>query len=203
VLADGRRDYLIIGQSGSGKSTLTVRLLAQGWACGGDDVVLLHNGHSQVNSAAIRGPNPMADIKSNAVRALALRRDFALSSTTLAYCPTLANTSATMAPVGEKQIVDVSRFVLALVREEFQPALLLFATIGAQAESRLESLAPTQALIALAQQSAGIMTNRAIGQRQLQLLARLCQQAPSHRLLLGCDVFTNPQRVAALLQAVS
>ncbi len=190
ALADGQRDYLVIGPSGSGKSTLTVRLLAQGWRCGGDDLIMLR--------AADRVT--AGGIGQEAVRALGLRRDFALSAGTLAYCPQVPTTTVDLCAVGGKEIVAATALTTAALQWEFRPTCLLFATIMDQAESALVPLESSQALVTLAQQSAGILTDRAIGQAQLDLLARLCQQASSYRLLLGRDLFTHPQRVAALLQ---
>ncbi len=191
ALSDGQRDYLIIGPSGSGKSTLAVQLLAQGWRCGGDDLILL------------RAAEPLAagEIERELVRALALRRDFALSAKTLAYCsPQIIAPTAALCPSDAKQIVAASTRVRAALQSDFRPTYLLFAAIVDREESTLVPLEQSSTLVALAHQSAGIMTDRAIGQAQLDLLAQLCRQASSYQLLLGRDLFAQPPRVAALLQ---
>lgn len=191
ALSDGQRDYLIIGPSGSGKSTLAVQLLAQGWRCGGDDLILLR----------AADPSAAAEIEREFVRALALRRDFALSAKTLAYCsPQVIAPTVALCPSDAKRIVPASTLVRAALQSEFWPTCLLFAAIVDRAESTLAPLDQSSALVALAQQSAGIMTDRAIGQVQLDLLAQLCRQASSYQLLLGRDLFAQPPRVAALLQ---
>ncbi|MEZ4614188.1 MAG: hypothetical protein R2867_01550 [Caldilineaceae bacterium] len=185
ALSDGQRDYLVIGPSGSGKSTLTVRLLTQGWRCGGDDLLLL------CEACGVK----------RELRLLALRRDFALSAQTLAYCRPAVGALHSVPTATEKQIV-AGTTLTSLLQDEFAPALLLFAGIVDQAVSAVAPLDPRLALIALAQQSAGIMTDRAVAQLQMDLLARLCQQVPSYRLALGEDVFANPAQVAALLQGL-
>lgn len=182
---DDQHDYLLIGPSGSGKSTLALRLIEQGWQHSGDDVVLLYT-----------------DPSAAAIHALALRRDFALAPQTLAAC-TATRASAggtTAAPkVGSKVFMAIGADPAQWCRQ-LQPTRLCFATLIDQGQSRLTPLEPAQALIWLAQQSAGVMTDRQIAQRQLALLAKLCQQAQLYQLGLGTDVLTAPSQVAALLR---
>lgn len=188
-LADRGKGYLVIGPSGSGKSTLTVQLIEQGWAYSGDDVLLLHGGCG--SSTDNRTP----------IQAWALRREFALSTTTLRHSHHLVIEQPGVA-CGEKRIVSpVPRYDTQWL-PMVQPALLLFAAIADAATTRLEAIEPSTALIALAQQSAGIMTNKTIAQTQFQALARLVEGAACYRLMLGRDLFTNPTQVAQLLQSL-
>lgn len=186
-LRDGHAGYLIVGPSGSGKSTLALRLIAQGWQHCGDDLVILH---------ATGDP-------ADGVNALALRRDFALSPKTLAYCaPHLVDrmpASAALAP-GDKTVVASSHFGATQPCLQLRPQHLLFATLADQAESRLVPMAQAQALVRLAEQSAGLLSDRRVAPAQLQLLAKLCRQAQAYQLWLGRDVLTNPALVAQLLQ---
>ena len=187
-LYDGHVGYLIVGPSGSGKSTLAVRLVEQGWQHSGDDLVLLH---AACDPAAV-------------VNALALRRDFALSPNTLAYCTprwiAADPARAALAP-GDKTLITSSHFAPAQPCLQLRPTRLLFAALVDQAESRLERLDQTQALVWLAQQSAGLLSDRRVAPPQMQLLAKLCRQAQAYQLWLGRDVLTNPALVARLLQS--
>lgn len=189
-LSDGHAGYLIVGPSGSGKSTLALRLIEQGWQHSGDDLVLLH---------ATCDP-------ADGVNALAIRRDFALSAKTLAYCaPHLVaavSAGATLAP-GDKTVIAGNHFGVTQPALQLRPQRLLFASLADQAESRLEPLHQTQALVALAQQSAGLLSDRTVAQAQMQLLAKLCRQAQAYRLWLGRDVLTDPALVAQRLQTMS
>lgn len=182
---DARHDYLLIGPSGSGKSTLALRLIEQGWQHSGDDVVLLY---TEPSSSAV-------------IHARALRRDFALAPQTLAACTSLrTGVTTAAAKVGTKVFMAIG-VEPAQWCCQLQPTRLCFATLIDQGQSRLTPLEPAQALIWLAQQSAGVMTDRQIAQRQLALLAKLCQQAQLYQLALGTDVLTAPSRVATLLRA--
>ncbi len=188
-LHDGRRSYLLVGPSGSGKSTLAVRLMEQGWAHAGDDVVLLH----------------ADEHKADGVKVFALRRDFALSAKTVAHCAALAASTKAVAAAtaqGEKAIFAAAHFGPSPYCLQLAPDRLLFATIVDQAASRLAPLAQTQALVHLAQQSAGLLSDRTVAPAQMQLLAKLCGQAQAYQLWLGRDVLTAPAQVAALLQAL-
>lgn len=178
---DGQADYLLIGPSGSGKSTLALRLIEQGWQHSGDDVVLLH-----------AAPSAAAPI-----HALALRRDFALAPQTLVDC---SITHAAGAKAGAKVFMALGHEPGQWC-QQLRPTRLCFATLCDAQQSRLTPLDPAQALVRLAQQSAGLLTDRQLAQRQFALLARLCQQAQLEQLWLGRDVLTAPARVAALLRA--
>ena len=134
------------------------------------------------------------------VYAHALRRDFALAPRTLACVPALVNAQTSAGAVLDKQIVAASLVAPAALQTIFLPTRLLFAEIVDAAASTVSPLPATQAVVALAQQSAGIMTDRAIAPAQVTLLAQLAQSAPSYRLALGRDVFTDPAGVAQRLQ---
>jgi hypothetical protein len=100
----------------------------------------------------------------------------------------------------DKQIVAATTVAPAALQTTFQPTRLLFAEIVDATTTTLTAIPPTQAVVALAQQSAGILTDRTIAQAQVALLAQLAQATRSYRLALGRDVFTDPARVAQQLQ---
>ena len=59
----------------------------------------------------------------------------------------------------------------------------------------------TLALLALIPQSPGIMTDRPLVSKQLEVLKLLVHQAVSYQLLLGSDVYEEPTAVSHLLWA--
>lgn len=181
-VCDGRHGYLLIGASGSGKTTLAMTLVRQGWRYLGDDVVLLQQTVSSV-------------------QAFALRRDFACTTPTLHHLKIQdagAASSSNTAPA--KRFVAGPTFHPEQFQPQMQPTHLLFARIGNGGASYCTRLAPTKALFALVQQSAGIMTERTVAQQQMALLTQLCRQAVAYELVLGSDLFTDPAAVVQLLQ---
>lgn len=182
------RAYLLVGNSGSGKTTLAMTCVQQGWHYLGDDVVLL--GQSGLD-----------------IHAYALRRDFACSQRTLAHLWAQDSSNRPgMTAVGDeaipdaKQMIDEAGFYPARVLPTLRPTMICFTHIVQQPQSQLSPLAQSQALIYLAQQSAGLMTDRTIAQRQLTLLKQLTTQAPGYTLALGQDVFRDPGALPRLLQ---
>lgn len=185
------RAYLLVGNSGSGKTTLAMTCVQQGWHYLGDDVVLL--GQSGLD-----------------IYAYALRRDFACSQRTLAHLWAQDRSNRPgMTAVGDeaipdaKQMIDEAGFYPARVLPTMRPTMICFTHIVQQPQSQLSPLAQSQALILLAQQSAGLMTDRTIAQRQLMLLKQLTTQAPGYTLTLGQDVFRDPGALPRLLQQES
>lgn len=178
------RGYLLVGNSGSGKTTLAMTLVRQGWHYLGDDVILLSQGVS-------------------GIQACALRRDFACTRTTIDHIfnHTTPDLKITVSDNDTaKQIVPEVAFQPTQLQTTIGPAVIYFTQIALQPQSQLRPIAQAQALIALAQQSAGIMTDRRLAGQQLALLKQLTSQARTYKLSIGLDVFTDPTAVTSLLQ---
>lgn len=195
-ISDGVTDYLVIGPSGSGKSTLTVQLLNQGWQYSGDDVVVLQQAAPSLLERKGNHPQTVS------ICIHALRREFALSAQTLRVSQCAPPNGVTV-DASEKQIVAPPSWQAAQFVPCLRPTRLLFATIVPAAESTLQPLTQSAALIRLAQQSAGIFTQRTVAKAQLDLLSRLLRQAQPYQLALGRDLLANPGAVASLLQTVA
>ena len=171
----GGHGLLIIGPSGAGKTTLSLRLHEAGWRALSDDAVLLEPGVS-------------------GVRVHALRRDFACTERTLERLRT-DYTHLAAEPNG-KQLVRLTHESEA---GTCVPTALLFPQLSTTFNSSLEPLPKAQALILAAQQSAGIMTDPDVSQRQLSALRDLIAQTRTYRLFAGYDVLEAPARVSELL----
>lgn len=182
-LVGGGRGYMIVGASGSGKTTLTLSLVRAGWQYVADDALLLKD-----EPAAVVG--------------LALRRSFACTAQTLAHFPELAAAAGDIAP-GCKGAVALDGLFPESFIPRCTPAVLLFPRIAGGAQSLLEPLAPTQAVLALLPQSAGMFTDHASSRQQLATLVRVAHQASSYTLLLGDDVFDEPGALVNLLSTAS
>lgn len=182
--ASTEHGYLLVGNSGSGKTTLAMSLVRQGWRYLGDDVILLSQGAS-------------------GIQAYALRRDFACTPTTLAHIFThttpAPDTIVTDNPMA-KQIIPEIAFQPAHFQPVIWPKIIYFTQLAQQPQSQLRPIPQTQSLISLAQQSAGIMTDRRLAEQQMAFLKQLTSQARIYELCIGFDVFTDPTAVASLLQ---
>jgi hypothetical protein len=177
--------YLIVGRSGSGKTTLTASLMRQGWRVLADDALLLRD-------------------TPGGVQALALRRGFSFTDETLSYFPGLgpdkAEEDSSLVTDNGKHLMDLTPLYPRSFAARSEPGVLLFPRVEGHARSELRPMNKTHAFIGLAQQAAGILTDRALAGDQLNVLSRLVHQARSYQLLLGTDVYENPAAVAELLR---
>ena len=184
-VVDDETGYLIVGRSGSGKTTLTASLMRQGWRVLADDALLLRDAPG-------------------GVQALALRRGFSFTDETLSYFPGLgpdrAEEDSSLVTDNGKHLMDLTPLYPHSFAAQSEPGVLLFPRVEGHARSELRPMNKTHALISLAQQAAGILTDRAFASDQLNVLARLVHQARSYELLLGTDVYENPASVADLLR---
>jgi len=179
---DRRVGLLIAGASGSGKTTTSLNLIRRGWRYLSDDAVLLET--------LTGGP----------VRAVALRRGFSCTPETLAHFPELtgdAEFGSFGDPDGKRVVYPGDAF--GDFTPVCVPTLVVFPTVTAASRTTLHPLKAAHSLIRLSQQSAGIMTDTAVSQRQLGVLKALTDQARSFELRLGGDALLSPDRIDTLL----
>jgi len=81
------------------------------------------------------------------------------------------------------------------------PKVLLFPEITSEQTSQLISIGDTEAMIALVEQSPGILTYHHLIVKQMGVLNSLLQQTRSYRMLLGSDLFDSPETVSDLLHS--
>lgn len=174
---------LVVGASGSGKTTTSLGLIRQGWRYLSDDAVLL---------------KALAD---GSVQASAFRRGFSCTPETLAYFPELNGNAEFGDPDGKRIVYPGDAF--GNFAPDCVPSLLIFPTVTAASRTTLRPLKTAHSLIRLGQQSAGIMTDTAVSQRQLGVLKTLTDQTRSFELQLGRDALSDPSRIDALLSGAS
>lgn len=177
-LRRGETGALLVGPSGAGKTTTALSLIRYGWAYVSDDVVLLR--------AALGG-----------AEALAFRKGFSCTPKTLAAFGNLRGDDEFGDPAG-KRVVNPDEAYGGGFIPCCTPRLLLFPSLGA-AHTELRPLPSALALVRLSQQSAGIMTDRAVSRAQLELLKRLVGQARCFELSLGEDALHDPALVNRIL----
>lgn len=183
---------LLVGDCGSGKTTLTLSLLSAGWRYVTDDTVLLQL------STPTDVPPPGHD---NAIRAYAVRRGFACTTTTMAQWPWLAALATQgVALHRHKVLIDPDALYPARFAPRCTPRLLCFPQICHTAQSQVRPLTPTQSFNALlGQPRNGLVAEPAFTPALLAHFRALVEQCASYELALGRDVFHDPAYVSALL----
>ena len=166
---------LLVGSSGSGKTTTSLNLIAQGWRYLSDDAVLLSS----------REGNP--------VRVEAFRRGFSCTPETLKHFSELTSSAEFGDPDGKRIVYLDGSFTPTCT-----PSLIVFPRVSSGA-THAQPLTSAQSLIRLCQQSAGIMTDTAVSQGQLEVLKVLVGQAQSFDLQLGRDALENPALADTLI----
>lgn len=175
---------LFPGTPRAGKTTLITALGLAGWQPLADDSLLL-------------------DMQGGAVRCWPLRKEFHLDEQLLAQWPQLA-----AAPVrhryGARVCVEALEFfgTQELAQQSFTKVdAVVLPQISEAAQSGLETLPASAALLKLAEQSVYLQLWREHTARQFEGLAQLMRTARTLRFHSGHDVLRQPQTAAAILQA--
>ena len=168
---------LLVGSSGSGKTTTSLNLIREGWRYLSDDAVLL-------------------SYEQNTVKVSAFRRGFSCTSQTLKHFPELTGSTEFGDPGGKRIVYPGGSFTPTCT-----PSLIVFPQVSSEA-TRLQPLTSAQSLIRLCQQSAGIMTDTAVSQGQLDVLKALVGQTRSFALQLGQCTLEKPALIDSLLSRV-
>ncbi len=187
-LAGEHGDMLVIGKSGSGKTTLTLSLVRAGWRYGSDDATLLYENKSEGEGG---------------VEARAFRRGFSCTDETVARFPELEEAPLLYRAQG-KRVLDIGVAFPDGFAPSCRPRLLLFPQVAPQETSQLVPMSQTDALVALMQGSAGIMTDKAVSRVQLGVLKRLVETSSAYLFLSGRDVLEPDAEsaVSTLLQRI-
>jgi hypothetical protein len=184
VVSTDDRGMLIVGAPGSGKSTLALGLLRRGWSYLTDDAVLLRQ-------------------QSDAVEALACRQD--------AYVKTEDATRYGDLPWGEvvpdsvggcKQRLCPRAAYPGQIVSRYIPQVVLVAHISTGLQTLLRPLDRVQCLRQLLAQSGPQLFDRPTMGAQLEVLARLLQQADIYELQAGRDLYDEPLLLQDLLSEV-
>ncbi len=172
---------LVVGSSGSGKTTTTLNLINSAWQFLSDDAVLLKASENEVEALAFRkGFSVMPDVF----------QAFNDKDASLEFDD----------PKGKK-VINLNPEFAAGFTATCTPNIILFPRLGLSTKTSLAEINATQALILLAQQSAGIMTDANTSKAQLQVLSQMLQQATAYELLLAPDALEKPALVSNLVEA--
>lgn len=167
---------LIVGSSGSGKTTTTLSLIRSGWQFLSDDAVLLTEQASGVEVLAFRkGFSVMPDVAEG------------MPDTVFEFDD----------PEGKKVVNLAADFGGGFV-SACTPNMIVFPKIRGGV-TQLKLIDSVTALLALSQQSGGIMTDQVVSQAQLEVLKRLVGQALCFELHLAKDVLDDPNLLNGLL----
>lgn len=182
----GGRGYVFSGRSDSGKSTTALALVRHGWHPLSDDSLLIQ------------------EAPGGRVSALGMRRDFCVDPSAAARFPELSeHTWPRQLNDPDKWRVDVGRLYGAQVLESCEPEVLLFPEVGHCDESRLDPMAPAEALSRLLEQSAfALYRFGPTAPVHFAAFGALVRQCAVRRLVLGRDVFEDTERFSELLLSI-
>lgn len=172
---------LIAGPSGSGKSTLSVHLASAGWSYVTDDVLVL-------------------DACEAGVTAWPLRRDFAVTGTTVAASPLLREREliADVVDADAKRLFS-PHAVFPRGAGSCRPTTLLFPALTGERETRVETLPSSGALTRLLRLSPWACYDRATAARHIAALSALATQARAIVVHSGRDLL-DPGAAVALVE---
>lgn len=179
--------WLVPGESGTGKSTLALALLDAGAGWLSDDALLLRRGAT------------------GGVEALGWTRKVRLTEQTARAFPALRDALEACPPESARhwELDPRSAFPGPGLGRAAGPFRLLFPAFAQAPESRLEPLGAAEALGRTLHACSWVAAEGLPrGQEQLDLLADLCSQAPSHALFVGNRILSEPRAVAAELRAL-
>ena len=175
------RGVLIIGDSGSGKSTLATRLASSGWSYLTDDLVLLQQA-------------------AKAVTAWGLRRVFALTDETLQACFSTQSHQSS-GDEAAKQYLDPQNLFATTATASSQPCTLFFTELTQAAQTRIEAISSSAAMMGLLRQSSWLCYDPVVAHHHTQILTRLAQQCQAFRLYAGRDLLLQPKLADELLRS--
>jgi hypothetical protein len=184
ALAESGRAVLVAGEAMAGKTTLAIALLEAGLGALCDDAAYLAE-------------------RDGAVRVQGVARPFHLRPATLRAFPRAAALAGP--PDGEgRRDLDPSAAWGTPCSGALPPGLLLFPELARTAATRVERLAPTDALGRLVEASALVVVDGAArAPEHLALLGRLASDTPAFRVALGDDLLQDPVRVGRAILAAA
>ncbi|RJQ46350.1 MAG: hypothetical protein C4538_07045 [Nitrospiraceae bacterium] len=173
---------LLAGSSGSGKSTTSLSLIRQGWNYLSDDVILLKE-------------------TSNGIKSIAFQKGVSFDPKLADHYPEL-NEYGKSSMNGQKRFLDITsiypdRFIYSSL-----PKLLIFPEVTDYKKTSLFPIWGAEALIMLIKNSGGIMVDKKIAGRQLEILKKLISQTKSYRILLGHDLSERPETISGILAGI-
>lgn len=181
AVANGRGAAVVAGPSGAGKSTTALACLSSPLQYLGDDFVILRNGPDPV----VRSLYCSAKLHRNHARRFDL--------------PDGAITNADRADE-EKALLFVNRCAPERIRIEAPVAAVLFPQVEPAGTTRVEPLAPGEALRMLAVSTIFLLHDADAS--DFAHLAAILRARPCFRLVLGSEIARIPVVVGELLESV-
>ncbi len=175
---------LFLGGTGSGKSTSALSLIRQGWGYLSDDVNLIRQ-------------------SSDGIEALAFQKRFSFDPLLSVHYPELNNPVKTHSLNGQKRFLDINLLYPDGYLSSCFPRVLIFPKIVSQSKSHIIQIDKTKALILLIENSGGIMLDKAIVVKQIEILKQLVSQTDSYQLLAGRDLYEKPEKINEVLSKIS
>jgi hypothetical protein len=176
VVDPAGRGWLIAGDANSGKSTTAALLATRGWGVGTDDTAFLVDGATPVEVLAWREPIALREAGYELLR---LNGGLKL--------PRRRKTGFFPEELGGRWVASVA------------PAIVAISTLH-DGPTRLEPMRAPLAVADLLSWSLLFIVEPEGAQRHLELVTRLAAQAKCYRLLLGRDIFENPDLLMDLAQ---
>lgn len=170
---------LIAGASGSGKSTITSQLALAGWSYLSDDTLLLRQSEGSVGS----------------IEAVALRKFFALTPTTMAALPAVGPSNA---DGKAKERFAPQELFLSHPIETAIPAAVVFPIITQEPESRLKQLSAAETMSRLLRLCPWACYDAVSANDHLNLLGRVARETPGFDMLSGTDLLRDQRRTVDL-----
>ena len=171
---------LFLGGTGSGKSTIALSLIRQGWGYLSDDVNLIRQ-------------------RSDGIEALAFQKGFSFDPHLSVHYPELNNPMKTHSLNGQKRFLDINLLYPDGYLNSCFPRVLIFPKIVPESKSHIVQIDKTKALILLIENSGGIMLDKVIVTKQIEVLKQLVSQTESYQLLAGRDLYEEPEKVSEVL----
>ncbi|HWP93168.1 MAG TPA: hypothetical protein VNN20_13325 [Thermodesulfobacteriota bacterium] len=168
---------LIVGDTGKGKSTTALSLIRQGWGYLSDDVTLIRH-------------------TLDGIEAIAFLKGFSFDSSLVNCYPELNKPSSFNE---QKRFLDIKQIYPGRFRHSCFPKALIFPEIVSNDKSELIPIDRTKALVLLAENSGGIMVDKEIVIKQMEVLKRLAYQTSSYKLLAGRDLYEESERISEIL----
>ncbi len=196
---------LIVGGSGSGKSTTALSLIRQGWGYLSDDVTLIRYTLDGIEAIAfLKGfsfdPN-LANHYSELNKPVVSPVELPLEVPHLNGHRFDPSTSSGLTT--GKRFLDISRIYPDRLTFSCFPKVLIFPEIVSSDKSKLIPIDRTKALILLAKNSGGIMVDKEMVVKQMEVLKKLVYKASSYHLLAGHDLYEEPERISEILNIFS
>ena len=177
---------LIIGPSGAGKSTLAIQLAGRGWDFSTDDAVLLTQSEELVEAHG-------------------LRRDFAVTSETIAHTPLSRLGSNVLNRPSEfdtKYFVRPEGYFPVRHLQKCVPRFLIFSNRNGARQSRAHRLNKAEVMQRLLKMCPWICMDLPIAAAYLKTLDRLARQCLGFELEAGTDLIEDEDYAPKFLRSI-